>query len=148
MRHAPHSFRRDRGFTAMLRMCLCAVGVVLALGVATPVGAIEFVVDRSDGEVFIKNPEAVSVTFDGYTLFSPGEALIVDGWTPVTGNYDLAGDQSVDSTANWFIINPASETDVAEASLVSGSGSLAAGQVVSLGLFFNTSLLEGLVATV
>lgn len=120
----------------------------MALCLAAPAGAIEFVVNREDGEVFIKNPAAVPVTFDGYTLFSPGEALIVEGWIPVTGNYDLGGDQSVDSDSNWFIISPATETNVAEASLTTGSGSLEAGQVVSLGLFFNTSLLEGLVATV
>ncbi|WP_145110474.1 hypothetical protein [Botrimarina mediterranea] len=109
---------------------------------------IEFVVDRVDGGVFIKNSGATPSIIDGYTIFSPSDALIISGWTPIAGNYDASGDQSVDSTSDWFVIGTPTATTVSEASLTEESGSLDPGQVVSLGLFFDLAKLEGLAVTV
>lgn len=108
---------------------------------------IEFVVDRADGAIYIRNTADTTQVFDGYSIESPGESLIVAGWSSVTDNYDASGNQSVDSTADWFVLGTPSAGNVAEASPIEGSGSLAAGQVVSLGLFFDTNLLEGLIVS-
>ncbi|QDT68443.1 hypothetical protein MalM25_13650 [Planctomycetes bacterium MalM25] len=108
---------------------------------------LEFIVDRDDGAVYIKNPTEGAITLDGYQILSFGDALLTNGWVPIAGNYDLSGDQSVDATADWSILGVPTSTQVAEASLVAASGSIAAGQIVSLGLFFDTTLLEGLVVT-
>lgn len=108
---------------------------------------IEFIVDRADGAVYIRNTASTARVFDGYSIESPGESLIVGAWSSVADNYDLSGNQSVDSTANWFVLGTPTAENVAEASPVEGSGSLAPGQVVSLGLFFDTNLFEGLIVT-
>lgn len=117
-------------------------------GASAKAGNIEFIVDRANGGVFIKNSGVTPSVIDGYTIFSPSNALIVGGWTPIAGNYDASGDQSVDSVSNWFIIDPPSASTVTEASLTENSGSLAPGQIVSLGLFFDVAKLEGLAVTV
>lgn len=108
---------------------------------------LEFIVDRADGAVYIKNPTDSAITLDGYQVLSFGDALQTNEWVPIAGNYDLSGDQSVDSAADWFVLGVPTSSLVAEASLVAASGSIAAGQIVSLGLFFDTGLLEGLVVT-
>lgn len=117
------------------------VVLCLAASVESHGADLEFVVDRSDGAVFIRSTALTSQVFDGYSVSSAGGSLDVGSWTRVTDSYDLSGDQSVDSTANWFILG-ASVSNVAEASPDEGSASLAAGQVVSLGNLFNTGLAE------
>ncbi len=133
---------------ARLALRLLAMLAVGLLGGSAGAGNIEFIVDRADGRVFIKNSGVTPSVIDGYTVFSPSSALIVSGWTPIAGDYDASGDQSVDSISNWFIIDPPSTTTATEASLTKNSGSLAPGQIVSLGLFFDVSKLEGLAVTV
>lgn len=125
-------------------------GVLAAflLSLVAPAGAVEFIVDRADGEVFIKNNDAVPFSFDGYTLSSSSDGLFPDQWVSVTGNYDLAGDGSVDANSNWITIGPATVSALAEASLTAGTGLLEAGQIVSLGAFYDVSLSESLMATV
>ena len=135
------------GLHRLAQRCVAVVALALC-GAPVVAGTIEFVVDRVDGGVFIKNSGVTPSVIDGYTIFSPSNALIVAGWTPITGNYDASGDHSVDSTSNWFVIGTPSATTVTEASLTQSSGSLAPGQVVSLGLFFDLAKLEGLAVTV
>jgi hypothetical protein len=133
--------------TRLAGCCLAILSVGLS-GVSAVAGTIEFVVNRVDGGVFIKNSGVTPSVIDGYTIFSPSDALIVAGWTPIAGNYDFSGDQSVDSISNWFIIGTPNATTVTEASLTQSSGSLSPGQIVSLGLFFDLAKLEGLAVTV
>lgn len=104
---------------------------------------LEFIVDRGDGQIFIKNPSSDAITLDGYQIESFDSALSIAGWTPIAGNYDLSGDQSVDANADWIILGTPNSMIAAEASLESGTGQIAPGQIVSLGLFFNTTLNEG-----
>lgn len=137
--------------SGVIRPVIARWAIALTLGLPPAVagaGTIEFVVDRADGGVFIKNSGVSPAVIDGYTIFSPANALLVGGWTPITGNYDASGDQSVDSVSDWFVVGTPTATSVTEASLVEGSGSLVAGQVVSLGLFFDMAKLEGLAVTV
>jgi hypothetical protein len=82
--------------TRLAGCCLAILSVGLS-GVSAVAGTIEFVVNRVDGAVFIKNSGVTPSVIDGYTIFSPSDALIVAGWTPIAGNYDFSGDQSVDS---------------------------------------------------
>lgn len=139
---APRSLATAR---ALRRGALAACLVVL--GTATVAAtAIEVVVDDSTGEVFLKNPTGAAETIDGYALFSPSASFLPLAWTPVATDYDLSGDQSVDSVAEWFIIESAADSLV-EVSTVEFSGSLDPGQVVSLGLIWSVGAPEALAAT-
>ena len=118
------------------------VAALLAL-FAAPACAIDLVVDSSSGEVFLSNPSGSTAAFDGYQIVSASSALLPIGWDSIADNYDASGDGSVDDTAEWFEI-AATPASVAEASAGVGgstdSSRLTPGQVVSLGLLYDTSI--------
>ena len=113
-----------------------AAARLLVLGLlcsAASAQSLDFIIDKDDGAVYIKNSTDSPVTFDGYQLTPFSFDLVVDNWTPIAGNYDTAGDLSVDSTAAW-VIGAVSPTGVAEFSSTSNSALLTPGQIVDLGL--------------
>ena len=109
--------------------------------------SIETIIDRSNGEVFLKNPSAAVVAIDGYSIFSPGASLLPGAWSSVTNLYDLSGNGTVDASTDWFVISSATNS-LAEVSPNVFSGSLGSGQFVSLGLIWQTGDAESLAATV
>lgn len=135
-------------FTDRLRAFAQAVlGVCLLFGSTCWGAEIELVVDRADGAIYLRSVAATTQVFDGYSIESPGDSLTVSGWSSVSDFYDASGDQSVDATAEWFVIGTPTAASVSEVSPIAGSGSLAPGQVVSLGLLFDLGGVEGLIAT-
>ncbi len=127
-----------------VRAIACSALLACLLGTPGDAAAdsLEFIVDRQDGAVYIKNPNESAVVFDGYQFESFGAAFDVSNWTSIADSYDLDGDQSVDSTSIW-LEGTAGPSLVEEASLEELSAAVAPGQIISLGLFFNTGLPEG-----
>ncbi len=109
--------------------------------------AIETIIDRANGEVFLKNPTAGALVIDGYSLFSPAGSFLPGNWSSVTNLYDLSGDMSIDASADWFVLSSTSSS-LAEVSPAALSGSLGAGEFISLGLIWNLGAPESLAATV
>lgn len=119
-----------------LTTALHGLGVAMLLSSLAD-AALLAVVDTDNGEFFFKNDGQTSLTIDAYAINSPANELLTGAWTSVAGNYDSAGDGSVAPSDAWFVLS-STPTEVAEAGSV-GSGSLAAGQVVSLGALWPTS---------
>ncbi|MFN3166087.1 MAG: sialate O-acetylesterase [Phycisphaeraceae bacterium] len=91
-------------------------------------------VDRQTGEVKIVVPATASGDLDlrDYALGSAAGALVGSGWDPIAGNYDAAGDGSVDSGL-WSVLTN-SVTELSESAVPGGAdGLIAAGSEVSLG---------------
>jgi hypothetical protein len=127
----------------LMMLVICLLGGMTTSHVLA--SSLELVVDYDTGETYFKNPTGSSETLDGYTITSPDGGLLTGSWTPVAGNYDLSGDQSVDTVSDWFVISstPMSVTDV---SLTAFSGALASDQVVSLGFLWDTGSADNLSA--
>ena len=92
------------------RTHLCSNGIVAPLLVAlwlcaAPLGAIDIVVDRTDGELFLHNPGEVAETIDAYSISSVTDAIDSGAWISVTDAYALSGDMSVDAVSDWFEIS-------------------------------------------
>ncbi|QDU56518.1 PEP-CTERM sorting domain-containing protein [Aeoliella mucimassa] len=60
-------------------------------------------VDRTTGTVTIAS-SSTQANVVGYTMTSSSGSLDPVGWTPIAGNYDAAGDGSVDDT-NWQVMS-------------------------------------------
>ncbi len=92
-------------------------------------------VNQQTGEIKIVNPgdNAVSFDFEAYQINSPSGALDPDNWVSIAGNYDGAGNDSVDD-GNWTI-DQASTSMLGESADMGGNdGSIAIGNAVSLGV--------------
>lgn len=131
---------RHRGLPAL------SLAAVL-LGPLSAEGTVRFVVDTSDGELFLTNTGVAPAVFDGYSITSASGALLPAAWISVSAAYDASGDQSVDSTVDWFVLG-ATTTSLGEASPQVSSASLSAGEVVALGAAFNLALSQDLQALV
>lgn len=123
-----------------------AVTAVLTVGAAFAT-TIQLIVDRDSGEAFLKNEGTLDAAIDAYSLTSPSGQLVVGDWTSISGNYDIAGDMSVDQFAAWFAL-PGSGSDLSEFSLLPLSGSLAPGQFVSLGELYPAAGPEDLTISI
>lgn len=138
-----------RSLFSQLTAPLSATGLLI-LGLMAPAASaqsLDLIIDQDGGAVYFKNSTDAPIVFDAYELVPISFDLVIDNWTPIAGNYDTAGDQSVDSTAAWFI-GAETISGVAEASPVANSASLSPGQIVDLGLialgnpFENNLILE------
>jgi hypothetical protein len=93
-------------------------------------------IDQQTGEIKIVNPadgDAV-MNLDGYSMTSASGALDALNWTSIAGNYDLAGDNSVDSDGNWGV-QISANSELSEVAQVGGAdGLIATGSEVSLGV--------------
>lgn len=130
--------------TAALLAAMFACGIVSEVAQGS---SIETIIDRSSGEVFLKNPTAGAMVIDGYSLFSPAGSLLPGAWSSVTDLYDVSGDGSVDTSTDWFVI-ASTANSIAEVSPIALTGSLDAGQIVSLGLIWTLGHPESLATTV
>lgn len=134
--------RRARGW-----LIACAIAVVLQSGLGTALASsLELVVDLNENTVHLLNPTVVSEVFDGYTISSSTDELQFIDWMSIADNYDATGDQSVDSSAEWFVIS-ADSSSLTEVSPMAFSGALAPGASVLLGELWS-GLTEDLSATV
>lgn len=136
-----------------VRRVLRAASVALVwlasgLPLAAAAAGLELIVDRLDGSVFFKNTGGSAEAFDGYTLTSPGEALLTGGWTPIAENFDADDDMSIDPTASWFVLGTPDGFSVSEASTVALSAALFPGQIFQAGVLFDLAKPEELAATV
>lgn len=92
-------------------------------------------VNQQTGEIKIVNPGGNIAAFDleAYEINSASGALDPAAWAPIAGNYDGAGDGSVDS-GNWTV-GTGSGTQLGESADAGGAdGSIAVGTEVSLGV--------------
>ncbi|MEM1304684.1 MAG: hypothetical protein AAGG46_07290, partial [Planctomycetota bacterium] len=101
---------------------------------------LEVRVSLTTGDVSITNLGVDPVVVDAYSIDSASQSLLPGGWLSVADNYDsgVASDGSVDSTSEWFVISQTTGS-LAEGSLTSLTGSVAAGASVSLGPIWSNS---------
>jgi len=106
-------------------------------------------VDQQTGEIKIVNPASNidDMGLEAYSITSASGALSATNWTPIDGNYDSAGDGSVDSGA-WGVVT-ATVNELSEAAVPGGAdGVVAIGDEVSLGVgAWIQNLEKDLVAT-
>jgi len=93
-------------------------------------------VDQETGEIRIVNPSdgEIDMALRGYSIMSAAGGLDADQWTPIAGNYDLAGDDSVDDDGNWSVLTGTNAGLSEEAEVGGGDGLIAIGGEVSLGV--------------
>ncbi len=93
-------------------------------------------VDRQTGEIKIVNPADGDMDMDleAYSITSAAGALDPTSWTTIAGNYDLAGDGSVDSDGNWTVLTGTNGELSEEAQLGGNDGLITIGAEVSLGV--------------
>ena len=93
-------------------------------------------VDQQTGTIKIVNPADgdLNMAFKDLSITSAVGALNPANWTAITGNYDLAGDGSVDGDGNWTVTT-ATTGELSEAAQVGGSdGLISVAHEVSLGV--------------
>lgn len=105
------------------------------------------IVDELSGELFLKNEGAAAEVIDGYQIDSLSGSLNFGALTSVADNYDLSGDMSVDAISEWFVL-ATTVNSIVEVSLTTSSGSLAAGEIVSLGNLWTLAGATDLEATI
>ena len=93
-------------------------------------------VNQQTGEIIIVNPTDGKGDMDlqDYSITSTVGGLDPANWTPVTGNYDLAGDGSVDSDGNWMILTDTNAELSEQAEVGGGDGLIPIDTEVSLGV--------------
>jgi len=93
-------------------------------------------VDQQTGTIKIVNPADgdLNMAFKDLSITSAVGALNPANWTAITGNYDLAGNGSVDGDGNWTVTT-ATTGELSEAAQVGGSdGLISVAHEVSLGV--------------
>lgn len=89
-------------------------------------------IDRGTGALTLLNNTGQALPgLLSYSIDSPAGGLDATGWKTIAGNYDLAGDDSVDSTGNWSI-DSSLPTQLSESANSASGGQLAIGQSVVL----------------
>jgi hypothetical protein len=95
------------------------------------------VVDRSNGNITLKNLTGGSVNMSAYSITSAFEGMSTTGWTSIADNYDAGspGPNQVDAAHNWTKLTAAgAHTDLSEADLDSSLGtSILNNQIINLG---------------
>lgn len=117
-------------------------------GIGPAIESVRLRVNQQTGEVILTNPSTNSSAFDleALSISSASGALDPSQWVSIAGNYDGAGDGSVDQ-GDWAILN-ATFGDLIEAAVAGGQdGSLTVGESVSLGNVWIGALVKDLVAT-
>ncbi|MFN3166082.1 MAG: sialate O-acetylesterase [Phycisphaeraceae bacterium] len=115
------------------------MGEAMGEQMATMSGYVQFEsqyleVNQQTGEIKIVNPASNlgAVDLEAYAITSASGALNAANWSSIAGNYDGAGDGSVDS-GNW-LVNTASVNELSESAVPGGAdGLIAIGSEVSLG---------------
>ena len=140
--------------SALHNNLLFRAAFVLALcGFVDRSHAIEVVVGRYTGQVSLVNTTTSPSPTAGYSINSVSGSLLPANWLSVTNNYDAnsSGSIKIDPDDNWTIIsstiNSLAEGQISGVGPNDG-GSLAAGQVLSLGTIWNPAGLKDLTANV
>lgn len=91
--------------------------------------AVEIVVDRESGAITLTNNTNAEVNLTSLTLNSVFGAINPGALTPITGNYDAAGNGNVDSNNNWVIT---SQTNSSFSEMTTGdAGTLGIGEPIT-----------------
>jgi hypothetical protein len=97
-----------------------------------PAAAIDVVVNRETGAISITNNTAAPVSLSSLTINSAFGSINPGALTPITGNYDSAGNGSVDDDNAWQITSPAGSNSTFSEVSLGDPGTLAIGQQVVL----------------
>jgi hypothetical protein len=80
-----------------------------------------------------------------YSITSSSGALDSLAWTSIADHYDASGDGSVDANEEWVEFTaPGSTFDLSEGVFYGAGGSIAPGQIVSMGFVWDTSAVADL----
>lgn len=107
---------------------------------------IEVVISRMTGNISLYNPNATPFAITGYLIETNPGTFNPALWTSITERYDAPigptpGDGSVDLDDQWSIFStPGSTSNLSEGVFGGDGGSLAPGQIVSLGNVWITSV--------
>lgn len=132
--------------------------VVVALALSTSAATapcfaaaqdVEVLVRLESGEIEFHNSGVTSADVVGYSLESTSSGLLFDDWQPIAGRLDDAGDGSFDPVGSWLVLSETgSLTDLSEGVLSGNGGTLAAGELLSIGNAWNLSAASELTATI
>ncbi len=107
------------------------------LKLTSQVPSLAILVDRSTGNITLKNLTTGSVPISGYSITSAFESMAPTNWLSIADNYDSGnpGANQVDATHAWSkLTGAATHTDLSEADLQTGVGAtLATGKTINLG---------------
>jgi hypothetical protein len=95
-------------------------------------GAVTAQIDRTSGAVMLTNTTGAPISFTSYTIASAYGAISPDDLTPITGNYDSGGDESVDNNNPWQITSAAGSHTLFREATTGDAGAIGAGQQVVL----------------
>jgi hypothetical protein len=101
--------------------------------VAANAPLLKLTVNRATGGLTLSNAGSTSVGIKGYTITSAAGALSQAGWRTIAGNYDVAGNGSVDPNDAWTRLTPAGTNyELSEYEFSGNGGSLAPAAAVAL----------------
>ena len=89
-------------------------------------------IDRDTGAISMESILEEGLAFNSIRIESGAAALNPENWTSIAGNFDAAGDGSVDADDTWAIVSSTSEL-LLENQEGGDGGALVEGQTVSLG---------------
>ena len=128
-------------------------GVILCLlawasGPVVRASDVDLLVYEESGELSLYNTSAFDVDVAGYEFLSGANGLLHAGWLPISGRLDASGDMSFDATADWIVLStPGSSSELSEAAFTGSGGTLTAGEILSLGLAWDTLAVQDLTAS-
>jgi hypothetical protein len=115
--------------------------------VSNPGGILQIEVNKSSGAITLKNTATAPLTIDHYRIGSVGGALNLAAWNSLDDqDYDAIDGPDVGTTAGdslgegWDQAGGSSATQLVEQFLGAGGSGIAAGESISLGNAFNTSI--------
>jgi len=93
-------------------------------------------IDLQTGEIKIVNPADgdIDMAFTNLSITSEAGALDPANWAAITGNYDLAGNRSVDDDGNWTVTSSTTGELSEAAEAGGGDGLITIANEISLGV--------------
>ncbi len=98
----------------------------------TPTLAVTITINRNTGAMTVTNSTGQATDIKGYMLSSAAGTIDPASLTPVTGNWDVNGDHSVDGTNAWAITSAAGDHNEFGEGSTGGPASLSIGQSFQL----------------
>jgi hypothetical protein len=122
-------------------------GAAFGPDVVNPGGLLSIEVNKGTGAITLKNTATAPLVIDQYNITSAGGALNLAGWNSLDDqNYDAIDGLDVGSVAGdsvgegWDQAGGSSANQLVEQFLGSGGSSIAAGESITLGTAYNTSI--------
>jgi hypothetical protein len=97
-----------------------------------PAAAINVVINRDTGAITLTNNTSAPVNLTELTISSPFGSIDPTALTPITGNYDSAGNGSVDNNNAWQITSSAGNNSIFTEVTNGDAGTLGVGQQIVL----------------